>query len=135
MKGTKEFGEATEQYGDWLYIGIEVGGKFDKAVENLSELEVAAKQLADKFHKEPGRPKGTSDLPWNYACALAEVYRKSTGLKPGTGDGPFGRFVHEFLRAIGQGAKSRQYVIDVIKDARAQARKHANNSTSSPFAQ
>lgn len=135
LEGTKEFGEATEQYGDLLYTGVEFRGKFDKALENLSELEVAAKQLADVFHKGPGRPTGTSDLPWNYVCALEEVYQKSTGLKPGACDGPFARFVHEFLRAIGQGAKSRQYVIDVIKDARAQARKRAINSTSSPFAQ
>jgi hypothetical protein len=133
LEGTKEFGEATEQYGDWLYIGLEFAPKFDKAAESLTELEVAANQLADEFHKGRGRPKGTSDLPWNYVYALAENYRKSTGLKPGTGHGRFARLVREFLTAIGQGNKSRHYVIRVIKDAHGRARKNSSKSTPSPF--
>jgi hypothetical protein len=53
---------------------------------------------------------------------------------PRTGDGPFPRFVREFLTAIGQHNNiSEDYVIDVIKDARTQARKSPSKSAPSPF--
>ena len=133
LEGNMEFAEATEQYSDLLDGGVEFGRIFDKAAESLTELELAANQLADEFRKERGRPKGTGALPWNYICALAWDYRKSTGKRPGAGDGPFARFVREFLAAIGQGDKSKHYVFDVIKDARTHAREHPSKSTPSPF--
>jgi hypothetical protein len=134
LEGTKELSDATDQFGDRLYIELEFYRKFDKALESLTELEAAANQAAaNEVHKGRGRPKGTSDLPWNYIYALAEDYRKSTGLKPGAGEGPFARFVRAFLTAIGQDEKSEDYVIDVIKDARIEARKNPRKSKPSPF--
>ena len=106
LEGTKEFGEATEQYSDLLYTGVEFGRIFDEATKGLTKLEVAASKLAEEFHKRPGRPKGTAILPWNFIYALAGDYRNSTGKRPGAGDGPFARFVCEFLAAIGEGKKS-----------------------------
>ena len=94
---------------------------------------MAANQLADEFHKGRGRPKGTAFLPWNYIYALAWDYRKSTGKKPGAGDGPFARFVREFLAAVGQDNVSQKYVTDAIKDAPTQARENSSKSTLSPF--
>jgi hypothetical protein len=49
--------------------------------------------------------------------ALAKVYRTSTELKPGRGDGPFAEFVYEFLIAIGQRVVTYQSLVDVIKAA------------------
>jgi hypothetical protein len=53
---------------------------------------------------------------------LAGVYQNSTGVKPGAGEGPFARFVYEFLTAVGRGNIEYESVIDAIKDARARAR-------------
>ncbi len=134
LDGTKELADATAQFQDRLYFECDFERKFEKVTESLSELEkLAADQAADEVHKRSGRPKGTSDLPWNFIYALADDYRKSTGLRPGAGGGPFARFVHEFLKAVGQDDKSIGYVIDAIKDARRQARKNPSKSTPSPF--
>ena len=126
LDGTKEFTEATEQYSDLLYTEVEFGSIFDKAAESLIELEVAANQLADEFSKGPGRPKGTSVLPWNYFRALEEDYRKSTGLGPKTDDGPFPKFVEKFLTALGRDdtkTPHHDYVVEARKYARKQAHK------------
>lgn len=128
LEGTKEVAEATEQYSDLLYIEVEFGRIFDKAAENLIELEVAAKQLADEFHKGPGRPEGTSVLPWNYFRALEEEYRKSTGLEPKMGKTPFALFVEKFLTAIGRDDAQTphyDYAVEARKYARQQARKNS----------
>jgi hypothetical protein len=128
LEGTKEFTEATEQYERLLYIEVEFGCIVDNAAESLTELEMAANQLADEFHKGPGRPKGTSVLPWNYLRALEEDYRMSTGLEPKMGVGPFSEFVEEFLTAIGRDddkSPHYDYVVEARKYARKQARKNS----------
>ena len=61
------------------------------------------------------------------------MYRKSTGLKPDTGE-PFARLVREFLTALGQGGdRSPDYVVEAIKYARKQARKNPSMLAPSPF--
>lgn len=137
LEGTKDLDDATKQLSDLLYNGLEFHRKVEKVVESLADLEVAATQAAaNEVRKGRGRPKGTSDLPWNYIYALGWDYRKSTGLKPGRGDGPFAKFVREFLAAIGKRDEvSEDYAVDVIKNAPAQARGNAGKTIPSPFEQ
>ena len=130
LEGNKEFPEATEQFGGRLYIEIEFRREFEKAIASLTELEaLATNKAANELHKGPGRPKGTAVLPWNYIVQLAWDYRKTAAKRPGTGEGPFARFVREFLTAIGQIDNiSDQYVIDAIQDARDKAREKYKTS-------
>jgi hypothetical protein len=116
LQGTKHLADATEQYTNLLYFEAEL----EEVTERLSELGVAANQVADEAHRGRGRPKGNSVLPWNYIYALAKDYRNSTGRKPGAGDGPFARFIYEFLTALG-GDLEYESVVDAIKDVRARS--------------
>jgi hypothetical protein len=95
-----------------------VADEIEDVVASLDTLETAASRAVNNIHTGRGRPKGTVVLPLEYVCALADVYRTSTGLKPGAGDGPFARFAHEFLAAVGQRVLEYRSVVDVIKDAR-----------------
>jgi hypothetical protein len=61
-------------------------------------------------------------LPGDFIEGLAEVYQKSTGSKPGAGDGPFAQFVYEFLTALGRGNIQYHSVVDAIKDTKVRAR-------------
>jgi hypothetical protein len=125
LEGTKEFTEATEQYGDWIYIELEFRRKVDEAAKSLTELEAMANQLADELHKGRGRPGGTSDVPWNYFRALEEDYRRSTGLEPKMTVGrPYAKFVEEFLIAIGRDDDTSLHY-DYAVEKRRDVRKHA----------
>jgi hypothetical protein len=114
--GTSESAEAWAEVRDVepLYIKRQ----FEKLLEGLAALESGAVRAADGAHKGRGRPRGTSVLPLYYIIALAAVYRSSTGSKPGAGDGPFAKFVMEFLAALRRNIEYES-VIDAIKDARA----------------
>ena len=101
---------------------------FDKAIALLAALETTARPQANEIPTRRGRPKGTANLPWDFIASLALIYRGSTGLKPGAGDGPFGRFVLEFLIALGRKYES---LIDDIKDTRKWAQR--SKWSSSPF--
>jgi hypothetical protein len=57
-------------------------------------------------------------MPRDYIEALAAVYRDKTGSKPGAGNGPFAKFVMEFLTALGRRNIEYETVIKAIKDAR-----------------
>jgi hypothetical protein len=93
-------------------------------VAGLGTLEAAAKRAARNMRTR-GRPEGTSVLPRGHIIALANVYRKSTGLKPAMGAGPFAQLVEEFLTALGRGDDiSEDYVVEAIKYARKQERKN-----------
>jgi hypothetical protein len=92
--------------------------QFEKLLEGLAALEAGAVRAADGAHKGRGRPRGTSVLPPDYIIALAAVYRSSTGSKPGAGDGPFAKFVMEFLTALRRNIEYES-VIGAIQDARA----------------
>jgi hypothetical protein len=78
---------------------VRIDHEFDKVIAGLAALETAAIRAADEVLKGRGRPKGTAILPGDFIEGLAEVYQKSTGSKPGAGDGPFAQFVYEFLTA------------------------------------
>jgi hypothetical protein len=114
---------------------VRIDDEFDKAVAVLAALERAAFRAADEVPKGRGRPKGTAILPSDFIEGLAEVYQNSTGSKPGAGSGPFARFVHTFLTALGRGNIEYDSVVDAIKDARGRARMRlaAIKWGSSPF--
>jgi hypothetical protein len=91
--------------------------KFKQVVKSLEVLEIAASYAAD--HVTPpkrGKPPVLSmDDFWN----LAVVYRDSTSSVPGAGDGPFAKFVSEFLIATGRSdALAYDSLIEAIKGAR-----------------
>ena len=46
LEGTKEFAEATEQYSDLLYVGVEFGRILDKATESLTEVVSGGKPIS-----------------------------------------------------------------------------------------
>lgn len=76
-----------------------IGLDGEKLLKTLSDLEAMAVRAADDAYKGRGRPKGESALPWNFIHQLAQDYRKSTGLKPGRGRGPFSRFVDALFQS------------------------------------
>jgi hypothetical protein len=84
----------------------------------IERLEMAARRASKNLRPVRGRPKGTMILPQYCVEALAKVYRTSTELKPGRGDGPFAQFVCKFLRAMGQHMLEYPSIVDVIKAAR-----------------
>ena len=84
----------------------------------LKKLEMAAHRAAKDMRPVRGRPKGTMVLPQFCVQALAKVYRTSTELKPGRGDGPFAQFVCKFLSATGEHMLEYPSIVDVIKAAR-----------------
>lgn len=130
-EGTSEYAEAEGRFVDLLYIQRE----FEKVVISLSALETAATRAADGVSTRRGRPKGTAIMPQDYIEALAAVYRNTTGSRPGAGDGPFAKFVMEFLTALGRHNIQYESVIDAIKDARRWALKRpaATKWGPSPF--
>lgn len=107
---------------------------FKKAVASLAALETAAFHAANQV-KRPGRGRrtGTAVLPVGYIEALATLYRETTGSKPGTGSGPFVRFVSAFLAAVGAANISEDYVVELAQAARSWALTHPSDWATSPF--
>jgi hypothetical protein len=95
-----------------------VADELKKAVAGLATLETAAfaAAAANAVPPKSGRPPL---LPSQCIEGLARVYRGNTGSKPGRGDGPFARFVHEFITAVNRPNFEFKYdgVIDAIKNA------------------
>jgi hypothetical protein len=101
---------------------VRLDHEFEKVIASLAALETAARRAADEVPQARGRPKGSAVLSRGFIEGLAEVYRNSTGSKPGAGDGPFARFVYEFLTAIGRGKIEYESLVDAIKDTKARVR-------------
>jgi hypothetical protein len=114
---------------------VRIDHEFEKVIASLAALEAAARRAADEIPKPRGRPKGSAFLSRGFIEGLAGVYQNSTGSKPGAGDGPFARFVYEFLIAIGRNNIKPESLVDAIKDTRARARTRpaAAKSGPSPF--
>jgi hypothetical protein len=114
---------------------VRIDHEFEKVIASLAALQTAACRAADEVHKARGRPKGSAFLSRGFIEGLAGVYQSSTGSKPGAGDGPFARFVYEFLIAIGRDDIEYESVVDAIKDTRARVRTRpaAAKSGPSPF--
>jgi hypothetical protein len=101
----------------------EVGLK--QMVASLDLYRAAVLRAADDVPAMgPGKP---AILPRNYIHALANVYRASTGVEPGSGRGPFLRFAMKFLAALDHSYKTRDEngdervddsLIEAIKAAR-----------------
>jgi hypothetical protein len=120
--------EYTEAGGDLIYIDIE--GEINKVLKGITELEEAATRAISSAQTATGRPsKGDTHA---FVYALAELYRRCTGLKPGVGHGPFARFVRAYLAATRRNLED-ETVVEIIKSARAQARLNARTRTSSLF--
>ena len=83
-----------------VFDPVRTKNEFDKVFAGLATLETAASRAADDVPAtKRGRPPILSrDDIWN----LATLYRDSTGSIPGTGDGPFAKFVVEVLTAQGR---------------------------------
>jgi hypothetical protein len=107
---------------------VRIDDEFEKVIASLPALEIAALRAADEIPKKDGRPRGTALLRWDFIEVLAKIYRNSTGSKPGAGDGPFARFVYEFITALGRRNVEYSSIVDAIKDTRSQVRMR-----SSPF--
>lgn len=108
--------------------------KFRELVKNLKVLETAASYGAD--HVAPGKRGRPPVLPWDDIWSLGAVYRDRTGLVPGAGDGPFAKFVMNFLIAVGRPDEIEyDSIIEAIKDARQWALEHpvARKWGPSPF--
>jgi hypothetical protein len=114
---------------------VRIDHEFEKVIASLAALETAARRAADEVPKARGRPKGSAFLSWGFIEGLGGVYQNSTGSKPGAGDGPFARFVYEFLIAIGRDNIEYESLVDAIKDTRARVRTRpaAAKSGPSPF--
>jgi hypothetical protein len=107
---------------------VRIDDEFEKVIASLPALEIAALRAADEITKKDGRPRGTALLRWDFVEVLAKIYRNSTESKPGAGDGPFARFVYEFITALGRRNVEYPSIVDAIKDTRNQVRMR-----SSPF--
>jgi hypothetical protein len=107
---------------------VRIDDEFEKVIASLPALEIAALRAADEIPKKDGRPRGTALLRWDFIEVLAKIYRNSTDSKPGAGDGPFARFVYEFITALGRRNVEYPSIVDAIKDTRNQVRMR-----SSPF--
>jgi hypothetical protein len=102
---------------------------FRKQVAVLATLAEAAHRAANDLRTADGRPKGTGVFRKKFVVALAAVYRYTTSVKPGAGDGRFAKFVCAVLDALGRynDAEDRRVadtltyhsVVDLIKEARA----------------
>jgi hypothetical protein len=145
-EGTSEFTKARRFFLGFFYMYangrgrfVDIERKFKKVVEKevarLGALEAAAIRAADDVPTTLGRPKGTAILSWGDIEGLAAVYRSTTGSKPGAGDGPFAKFVMEFLTALGRRNIKDESVISAIKEARRWALKRpaADRWGPSPF--
>jgi hypothetical protein len=94
-------------------IGVEVIQDICTSVKSLEALETAVREACKDIPLKLGRPHDRALWPAEVGH-LAEVYIESTGCKPGSGKGPFARFVYSVLSALGQNV-SEDHVIDVIK--------------------
>jgi hypothetical protein len=114
---------------------VRIDHEFEKVIASLAALEAAARRAADEVPKPRGRPKGSALLSPGFIEGLAGVYQNSTRSKPGAGDGPFARFVYEFLTAMGGYNIEYESLVDAIKDTRARIRTRpaAAKSGPSPF--
>jgi hypothetical protein len=128
-EGTSEYAKAKRFFVGLFYMYskgqgrfVDIERKFKKVVEKemarLSALEAAAIRAADDVPTRRGRPKGTAILSQGDIELMAGQYQDTTGLKAGAGDGPFAKFVMEFLTALGRSKIQYESVIDAIKDAR-----------------
>jgi len=107
---------------------------FRKAVSGLAGLETAALHSADQV-KSPGRGRrpGTTVLPVGFIEALAALYRETTRRKPGTGSGPFVRFVCAFMAAVGMANISTDHVEKLAQAAASRAHTHPSGWAPSAF--
>jgi hypothetical protein len=94
-------------------IGVEVVEDIGASIKSLVALEAAVREACKDIPLKRGRPHDRALWPAEVEH-LAELYAESTGCKPGSGKGPFARFVHSVLFALGQNV-SESHVIDVIK--------------------
>jgi hypothetical protein len=122
------------RYDDGSVVSVRtVYEMFEEAVTGLAALETAAVLAASEAHEERAGRNGLrkSSMLLDYIGTLADVYRESTGVKPGAGHGPFVRFVCAFLAAI-RASISEDYAVELVQNARSWART-PGNCTSSPF--
>jgi hypothetical protein len=102
--------------------------EFDKGVERLLAglatfeqiAALAAKQFRQGAH---GRPAGTGILSQDFILNLGEAYLHATGKSGGAGDGPFARFIGQFLEAMQRSLIEQQSVIKAIKMAKRSTRR------------
>jgi hypothetical protein len=99
---------------------------FNNLMTGIAALETVAlkaKTEVEGRKSGKGRPKSTSVLPEGHILTLANVYRKSTGLKPSADEAPFARLVREFLSAVGRENHTRdqpmseRHLLEIIKGA------------------
>jgi hypothetical protein len=96
-------------------------------VSGSTTIEAAASRAAVGVRKKRGPSPGRGILPPAEVYVLVGLYRKSTGLEPNMGPGPFAEFVEKFLHAIGRGNKTAEdYVVEALKYADKVARKTRN---------
>ena len=105
-------------FSDGSSIILDAEEEFEKAFYGLKTLETVAlvAAAANIIPSEGGRPP---KLPSDCIQGLARFYRKTTGLKPARGYGPFADFVCQFITAVNQPdfEVKLDSVVDAIKNA------------------
>jgi hypothetical protein len=109
-------------------FAVEYFPHLKQIVVNLQIYRAAVLRAADSV---PILDRKPAILPLEYISILAHVYRTSTGREPGSGRGPFTRFLVKFRAALDPSYKSRankgdEYVddslIEAVKSARRKGR-------------
>jgi hypothetical protein len=101
------------------FVGSKIFAELAKGASHVRKLEMAATRGAANARSKPGRPNsGSTILPSEYIVGLAKLFRDATDRVPGAGEGPFGRFLVEFLNAIGRGNLTPRSVFNLIISAR-----------------
>jgi len=99
----------------------ELGDELGQMFAGLAIVATAARRAADKM--SPARPGKPAILPRDCIRSLGDIYRDFTGQAPGTGTGPFYRFVMQFRAALdpsykttdGSGKREDGSLVDAIK--------------------
>ena len=117
-EGTREY--VAGQFADAGYIER----KFKRVAAVLAVLEAAAVRGERAIpHMKDGKPPVLSE---DDIETLAGLYLNATGSIPGAGDGPFAKFVKQFVIAIGRYSEAKRTVgkitylgiVDAIKNSR-----------------
>lgn len=83
-----------------VFDPVRTKNEFDKVIAGLATLEAAASRAADDVR--PTKRGTPAILPREEVWQLAALYRNSTGLIPGAGEGSFADFVVEVMTALGR---------------------------------
>ena len=104
-------------------LQVEYFPHLKQIVANLQLYRAAVLRIAEDV---PAADRKPAILPRDYISILADVYRASTGREPGSGHGPFARFLMKFRAALDPSYKAKkgdEYLDDSLVEAIKAARR------------